>query len=96
MRSRSIEVHQAIQRLLRVAVPEQVFDALDLLRRRGASLFLFSAERLRLLLQNRQPHRDVEPVDQMLAVGVKVLLYTANVFAAIGHEDDLLILLHAL
>jgi hypothetical protein len=31
-------------------------------------LFLFDAKRLRLLPQNRQPHRDVEPVDQMLAV----------------------------
>jgi len=32
----------------------------------------------------------------MFAVRVKVLLHTPDILTAIGHEDDLLVLLHAL
>jgi hypothetical protein len=49
-----------------------------------------------LLLQHGQPHGDVEPVNQVLAEKMLVLLHPAYILAAIGQEHHLLVLLHAL
>src|ERR1017187_1780222 len=71
MRLNQTQVHcqvaQPLERLLGVAVPQQMVDTLQPLRYIGSGLWPLSLQRLGLLLQNRQPHRDVEPVDQMLA-----------------------------
>jgi hypothetical protein len=61
------QVAQAFQRLNDIAMPQQVLDALHLLRYRPAARFLFRLRRPGLLLQNRQPHRDVKPVDDVFA-----------------------------
>jgi len=47
-----------------------MFDAFQLLGNRGRALWLLFLERLGLLLQDGQPHRNVEPVDHMFAVGM--------------------------
>src|SRR6516164_3744216 len=44
---------------------------------------------LRLLLQHGQPHGDVEPVNQVLAEKMLVLLHPAYILAAIGQEHHL-------
>ena len=49
-----------------------------------------------LLLQHRQPHSDVKPIDQMLAKGMQILLHPTDILTAIRHEYHLLILLHPL
>jgi len=85
MRSRFHEqVRQAIQRLLNVAVPQQVLHALHLLRCRSANLWPFFLQRLGLLLQHRQPHGDVKPVDHMFTVGVEVLLHLLHIFTTVA------------
>jgi hypothetical protein len=53
-------------------------------------------ERLRLLLQDRQPHRDVEPVDHMFAVRMQILPDLPDVFAALGEKQPLLVFLRPL
>jgi hypothetical protein len=49
-----------------------------------------------LLLKHREPHRDVEPVDQVLAGGMKILLKPSYAVSAIGEKGYLLVLLHSL
>src|SRR5271166_7092526 len=39
-----------------------------------------------LLLQHRQPHGDVKPIDQMLAKRMQILLNSADILTAIRHE----------
>jgi len=53
------QVAQPLKGFLGVPVPEQVLDALQLLRCLSAGLGPLFLQRLNLLLQNRQPHRDV-------------------------------------
>src|SRR5665213_197597 len=73
-----------------------MLDALQLLRDVGASLRPLLLKSFCLLLQDSQPHRDVKPIQQMLAERMKVLLHASDVFAAVGHEYHLLIFLHSL
>ncbi len=77
-------------------MPEQVFYALHLFEHRSTIWCPFCLQRLGLLLENREPHRDMKPVDRMFAVGVQVLLDPPHVFAPIGHKHDLLVFLHPL
>ena len=79
-----------------VSVPKEVLDAVQLLRNVDASFRPLLLKAFGLLLQNRQPHRDVKPIEQMLAERMKVLLYAPDVFAAVGHEYHLLVFLHPL
>src|ERR1017187_1355460 len=73
-----------------------MLDALQLLRYVGAGFWPLLLQSLCLLLQDRQPHGDVKPIEEMLAERVKILLYSANIFASVGHEYHLLIFLHSL
>src|ERR1035437_8183810 len=73
-----------------------MLDALQLLRYFGAGFWPLLLQSLCLLLQDRQPHGDVEPIEKMLAERMKILLYSANIFATVGHEHHLLIFLHSL
>ena len=90
------EVAQTFQRLLDIAVPQQVLDALYPLRYLPAAGFRSRLQRLDLLLENRQPHRDVKPVDDVFPVGVQIFLHPPDIFTAVGHEYHLLVLLHPL
>src|ERR1035437_7375025 len=72
-----------------------MLDALQLLRYFGAGFWPLLLQALCLLLQDRQPHGDVEPIEKMLAERMKILLYSANIFATVGHEHHLLIFLHS-
>ena len=47
-------------------MPEQVLHVLYLLRYVSASLRLLALQCLGLLLQDREPYADVEPIEQML------------------------------
>src|ERR1035437_7697778 len=85
-----------LKRLRSVSVPKKVLDALQLLRDVGASFRPLLLKPFCLLLEDRQPHCDVKPVQQMLAERMKVLLHASDVFAAVGHEYHLLIFLHSL
>src|SRR5664280_2475132 len=85
-----------LKRFRSVSVPEKMLDALQLLRDVGASLRPLLLKSFCLLLQDSQPHRDVKPIQQMLAERMKVLLHASDVFAAVGHEYHLLIFLHSL
>jgi hypothetical protein len=49
-----------------VFLPEQVLHILYLLRYVSASLGLLALQYLGLLLQDPEPHADVEPIEQML------------------------------
>jgi hypothetical protein len=49
-----------------VFMPEQVLHVLYLLRYVSASLRLLALQCLGLLLQDREPYADVEPIEQML------------------------------
>src|SRR5258708_6402485 len=46
--------------------------------------------------EHRQSHGDVKPVDYVLAARMKVLLKPSDGLAAVGHENHLLVLFHAL
>ena len=46
--------------------------------------------------QHGDPHREVEPVQQVLGLRVEVVGQLADVFAAVGEEGDLLVGLHPL
>ncbi len=50
----------------------------------------------RTLLQDRDPHRAVEPVQNVLSLRLEILRQRSYILAAIGEEGDLLIGLHAL
>src|SRR5260370_20506095 len=73
-----------------------MLDALQLLRYLSAGLWPLLLQCLCLLLQHRQPHGDVKPIDQMLAKRMQILLHPADILTAIRHEHHLLILLHPL
>src|SRR6266853_5265280 len=73
-----------------------MLDALQLLRYISAGLWPLLLQCLCLLLQHRQPHGDVKPIDQMLAKRMQILLHPADILTAIRHEHHLLILLHPL
>jgi hypothetical protein len=73
-----------------------MLDALQLLRDIGAGFRPLLLKSFCLMLQDRQPHRDVKPIQQMLAERMKVLLHASDVFASVGHEYHLLIFLHSL
>ncbi len=90
------QVAEPLEGFLRVPVPQQMLHAVQTLRYISSGLWLFFLQCLCLLLQHSQPHRDVEPVDQMFAERMQILLYPAHIFAAVGHEHDLLVLLHPL
>ena len=77
-------------------MPKEVLDTLQLLRDVGASFRPLLLKPFCLLLEDRQPHCDVKPVQQMLAEWMKVLLHASDVLASIGHEYHLLILPHSL
>ena len=85
-----------LKRFRSVSVPEKMLDAPQLLRDVGASFWPLLLKSFRLLLQDRQPHRDVKPIQQMLAERMKVPLHASDVFASVGHEYHLLIFLHSL
>src|ERR1017187_1299821 len=85
-----------LKRFGSVSVPKKVLDALQLLRDVGASFRPLLLKPFCLLLEDRQPHCDVKPIEQMLAEWMKVLLHASDVLAPIGHEYHLLILLHSL
>src|ERR1700681_2588935 len=71
-----------------------MLDALQALGHLSAGLWPRLLQDLCLLLQHRQPHGDVKPIDQMLAKGMQILLHSADILTAIRHEHHLLILLH--
>ena len=85
-----------LQRFRSVSVPKKVLDALQLLRDVGASFRPLLLKPFCLLLEDRQPHRDVKPIQQVLAERMKVLLHASDVFAPVGHEYHLLVFLHPL
>src|SRR5664280_289445 len=69
--------------------------------RRDALLLLLllgwcGAEALRHVGHDGEAHGDVEPVEQVLGVGVEVQRQVADVVAAVGEEGDGLVGLHAL
>ncbi len=84
------------ERFRSVSVPKKVLDALQLLRDVGASFRPPLLKPFCLLRQDRQPHCDVKPVQQMLAEWMKVRLSASDVLASIGHEYHLQTLLHSL
>lgn len=51
-----------LERFRSVSVPQKMLDALQLLRDVGASFRPLLLKAFCLLLQNRQPHRDVKPI----------------------------------
>lgn len=69
-----------------VSVPEKMLDALQLLRNVGNSLRPLLLKSFCLLLQERQPHCDVKPIQRMLAERMTVLPQATDVFAAVGHK----------
>src|ERR1700680_4192369 len=73
-----------------------MLHALQLLRYFSAGLWPLLLQGLCLLLQHRQPHGDVKPIDQMLAERMQILLHPPDILTAIRHEHHLLILLHPL
>ena len=85
-----------LEGFLGVPVPKQMLDALQALGYLGAGLWPLLLQGLCLLLQHRQPHGDVKPIDQMLAKGMQILLHPTDILSAIRHEHHLLILLHPL
>jgi len=48
------------------------------------------------LLQNRDPHGDVEPIQNVLRIRVEIFLELANRITAIREESHLLVGLHSL
>ena len=78
-----------------VAAPEEPLQALQLLCDVGGRLGC-GAQALGQLGQHGDPHRDVEPVQQVLGLRIEVAGQVADVFAAVGEEGDLLVGLHPL
>lgn len=72
-----IEVHkpvsQPLTRLVNIPVPQEVLDSFQLPRHLGAGFWVRVREPLRLLPQHRYSHRDVKPVDHMVAGGMQIL-----------------------
>src|SRR5271157_1482694 len=60
-----------------------MLDALQALRYISAGLWPLLLQCLCLLLQDRQPHGDVKPIDQMLAKRMQILLNPADILTAI-------------
>ena len=83
-------------------MPEKPFEAFELLGDRGPHLVrhllipggLWQA--FGGLLHHGQAHRDMEPIEQMLGLGIEVELEVAHGVAAIGEKGDLLVELVAL
>src|SRR6202022_552464 len=48
------------------------------------------------LIQYRQSHCQMKPVQEVLSLGIQIQLHVAYVLAAVGEEIDLLVGLHAL
>ena len=63
---------------------------------RVGRLLRWDAQALGQLGQHGDPHREVEPVQQVLGLRVEVAGQVADVFAAVGEEGDLLVGLHPL
>ena len=61
-----------------------------------ADLFGLAAQTLGQLGQHGDPHREVEPVQQVLGLRIEVTGQVADVLAAVGEEGDLLVGLHPL
>jgi hypothetical protein len=76
-----------LERFRSVSVPEKILDALQLLRDVGASFRPLLLKTFCLLLQNRQPHHDVKPIQQMFAERMKVPLHASDVIASVGNQD---------
>ena len=57
-----------LQRLVCVAVPQQMLDTLQPLGDISSSLWPILYQCFGLLLENRQPHGDVEPIDILTAI----------------------------
>jgi len=83
-------------------VPQEPFDPLQIFEHTRAQLILICAfaDRLRQslgsLIQYRQSHRQMKPVQQVFSLGIQIQLHVAYVLAAVGEEIDLLVRLHAL
>jgi hypothetical protein len=79
-------------------MPEQMLHAFQLFGYRCSGLLLarFALQRLGLLLQNRQPHRDVKPVYSVLAARLEIRLHPPHIFTSVRQEHHLLVLLQAL
>ncbi len=74
-------------------MPEEPLEALELARRLGPGRTFQAPGHL---VHHGQAHGDVEPVDQVLGLGVQVEGKLPDVGAAVGEEGDLLVGLHAL
>ena len=88
--------------LVGIPMPQIPLDAVEPLQG-GLSQFVllfFIVERLRQafgdLMEDRQAHRDMEPIQQVFGFWVEVELQVAHRLTAIGEEGDLLVGLHAL
>jgi hypothetical protein len=77
-------------------LPQKPFDALQLFQGAGPRLGFFRAEAFRHLIQHRQTHADMEPIEQMFGLGIQIKLQLSNRIAAAGEKGDLLIHLHPL
>jgi len=80
-------------------VPLDPFQILEHLRAQLVALLSFADflwQALCCLSQDRQAHRQMEPVQQVFSLRVEVELHVAYVLAAVGEKLYLLILLHAL
>jgi len=80
-------------------MPQVVFDAFQPAFQRplvGGIADRRLDQATRALLQHRDFHRDMEPVQDVLRLGIEVLRERAHRLASIGEEGNLLVGLHAL
>src|SRR6266568_9558366 len=92
-----LKIVDRLQRTEDVAMPEEPLQPGQLLQRLGGQFrMLARTEALDHLAHDRQPHRDVKPIDEMLGPRVQVERQVAYVLPAVRQEGDLLVHLHAL
>src|SRR5260221_1009636 len=86
-----------LQRLVNISMPGVPFEAFEFFFDFGAQIRLvIGIDALGHRTNQRQLHRDVEPVEKMLGLRVQVHLEIADRIAAIGQECNRLVHLHPL
>jgi len=92
-------IAQVVSMLLRpalVAVPKQPLGPLQLTQQACPFLLVMVGDAAGILLQHRQAHGDVEPVEDVLGFWGDQLGEGAHLLPAIGQERDVLVGLQAL
>ena len=91
-----LDLPEPLKSTRELAVPQVPFRVLERLLQFSGAFRVQATQALETLAHTRQPHRQVEPIEQVARVGAQVALELARAVLAVREEHQLLVVLQAL